>query len=146
MRIFCIFYMIHFLSMQMNTLLKVFNNQVSTTLMCIHWVEWTLTLCLIIGSYWKIKLVYFAWFGVYIRSLIWVFQWDNIITKYKDDPEMLNEKFTESFYACYMGYLCLMVVDKLIPKQKYIWTLNIVILCLGVQHRCYGLQNFFTKD
>ena len=137
-----------FLFFQLDALIKEDNNHYSTSMMYIQWVEWTFTLSILAGSFWKIKLVYIAWIGIYIRTLIWIFQWDDIVTTYKDDLDMLREMLTDTFVACSMEFLCMFVMDALISYQNkiFFWTINMSILALGITHRCFGLQNYFTED
>ena len=61
---------------------------------------------------------------------------------------MLRYMFTDTFVACSMEFLCMFVMDPLISNQNkiFFWSINMSILALGITHRCFGLQNYFTED
>ena len=126
----------------MNLYQKNFNG-IPFGFVCIHWIIWVPTTLLIVASYFnRIKLIYLAWLGVYLRGIIWLFQIENITERYSGNLEIYREKFTDTFYAGYFLYLCVQVFEKLAKKYcLYVWFFNIIIMAIGTQSRCYGLRN-----
>ena len=137
-----------FLALQILNLYQNKYNGIPVGFVRIHWVIWIPTTILVVASYFgRIRLIYFAWLGIYLRGIIWLFQIENIIEKYSGDPDMYREKFTDTFIACYFLYFCVQIFENLANKYSlYVYLFNIFILLFGIQSRCYGLRNLIKVN
>ena len=84
----------------MNLYIQTNYNNIPIEFIRIHWVIWFPTTILVVASYFdRIRLIYLALLGVYLRGIIWLFQIENITEKYSGDLDIYRDKFSDTFYA-----------------------------------------------